>query len=449
VFLSAGHPEATPGLRWMVSRAVRWAARRQATPYSAAVVRPGLHGQEILFDKALRDEEAALFQVLMHGTPQAKMAAIGRLAAIGSWEGPLWIRGCVRSEDAQVRVCAARTLVEVEWTAGIPDLEGAEAAEADPVTRADLATCLNRLRAMAPASADRGGAAGRREVAVTIDDLPLVNAGSEDPIARRALTRKLVAALGAEHVPAVGFVIGARAQEPDGGGLLKVWLDAGLELGNHTATHAGLHKAGIQSFEADILAGDTELRAVLGPKGMSPRYFRHPMLQTGRDQASKRAVRAFLADHGYEVAPITIDNSEWIFARAYAEALKRGDFAAAADVKAAYIPYMESKLDYWERQSKRLLGYEVRQILLFHANALNADAVGDLLAMIKRRGYSFVTLDEAMRDPAYALPDGYEGGAGISWLHRWAFALGGQAVILTGEPPCPAWVMKAAGVDSE
>jgi putative intracellular protease/amidase len=125
VFLSAGHPEATPGLRWMVARAVRWVARGEAIPYTAAVVRPGLHGQEVLFDKALRDEEAAHFQTLMYGEFQAKMAAIRRLAAMGSWDGPLWIRGLARSRDAQVRVCAARTLVELEWTAGIPDLETA------------------------------------------------------------------------------------------------------------------------------------------------------------------------------------------------------------------------------------------------------------------------------------------------------------------------------------
>jgi hypothetical protein len=41
------------------------------------------------------------------------------------------------------------------------------------------------------------------------------------------------------------------------------------------------------------------------------------------------------------------------------------------------------------------------------------------------------------------------GGAGISWLHRWAIALGGKAAILPGETPCPAWVMEAAGVDSD
>ena len=449
VFLSSGHPEATPGLRWMVCRAARWVARREPVPYTAAVVRPGLLGGDILYDKALRDEEASLFQTLMYGTSDARCVAIRRLADIRSWDGPLWIRGFVRSSDPAVRVSAARAFAELEWTAGIPDLEEAVRAERDPAVRADLAVCLGRLKDIVGTVAERGGAGGRREVAVTIDDLPLTNAGTDDPAARLAITRKLVGVLSREKIPAIGFVIGQKAQETGGEDILNVWLDAGLELGNHTQTHPSLHKVGLQAYEADVLAGDATLRAILGPRGLSPRYFRHPFLFTGRDQATKRAVPAFLEEHGYAVAPVSVDDSDWVFAKAYARALEKGDAASAAKVKAAYLAYMQSKFDYWERQSKALLGCEVKQVLLIHASALNADALGDLAAMMKGRGYAFVTLDHALADPAYALPDGYEGGAGISWLHRWAFALGGKAAILPGEPPCPAWVMAAAGVDSE
>ena len=46
--------------------------------------------------------------------------------------------------------------------------------------------------------------------------------------------------------------------------------------------------------------------------------------------------------------------------------------------------------------------------------------------MLERRGYSFVTLEEAMSDRAYRLPDTYTGEWGISWLQRWAMARGAQ-----------------------
>lgn len=149
VFLSAGHPETTPGLRWVVCRAVRWVARHEPVPYPASVVRPGLFDREILYDQALRDEEASLFQALMYGEPRARVAAIRRLTAIRSWDGPLWIRGLVRSHDADVRVSAAQALVELEWTAGVPDLEQAVRTETTPAVRTALAGHLAALKAMA------------------------------------------------------------------------------------------------------------------------------------------------------------------------------------------------------------------------------------------------------------------------------------------------------------
>jgi hypothetical protein len=112
------------------------------------------------------------------------------------------------------------------------------------------------------------------------------------------------------------------------------------------------------------------------------------------------------------------------------------------------VPYMEAKLDYWERQSQRLFGREISQTLLLHANFINSDYFDDLAAMLKKRGYRFVSLDESLKDDAYRLPDTYVGPAGISWLHRWAREKGSD-YILPDEPTVPDFVLKASGFDSE
>lgn len=190
----------------------------------------------------------------------------------------------------------------------------------------------------APAARERGGAGGRREVAVTVDDLPLVNAGTDDPRARIAMVRNLTGAFQSNHIPVTAFVVGRNTQSPGGDEMLRMWLDAGVELGNHTWAHASLHATDLEAYEADVLAGDGPLRSLLASKGLAPRYFRHPMFHAGRTQSIKRDLNAFLAEHGYTVTPATIDNSEWIFAKAYCEALKRRDKAMAARVRAAYIP---------------------------------------------------------------------------------------------------------------
>ncbi|MEW6758699.1 MAG: polysaccharide deacetylase family protein, partial [Acidobacteriota bacterium] len=351
VFLSVGHPEATPGLRWIVPRAVRWAARREPASYAPGVVRPGLLGGEILFDSARRASESACHQDLMYGTAPARAKAVRNLAAMRSWDGPLWIRGLLRDADPAVRLTAARALLDLEWTAAEPDLKAAASSEKDAETRAALLVCLERMGALAPAAVVRGGEGGRREVAVTVDDLPLVSAGTSTREGRLDITRRLVKGLRTEGIPAVGFVVGARPNETDRDALLAIWLEAGLELGNHTGSHPSRHRVSAEEYEADVLRGEEALRPLLARHGKALRWFRHPMLHTGRSAEDKRALEAFLAQRGLNTAAVTHDNSEWIFARAYSNALERGDAEAARRVREAYVPYMEARFDYFERQS--------------------------------------------------------------------------------------------------
>lgn len=291
-----------------------------------------------------------------------------------------------------------------------------------------------------------------REIAVTIDDLPGVSVVGDGVPALRAMTGRLLQAVRTSGAPAVGFVnegkLGAFGQ-PDAErvAVLRLWLEAGLELGNHTFSHPDLHRTALPEFEADLVRGEDVTRALAASVNRPFRYFRHPFLHTGRDLATQAALSAFLAQRGYTVAPVTIDNADWIFARAYSKALARDDRAAADRVAAAYVPYMESKLEYFERQSAGLFGREVRQILLVHANPLNADRFGQLAAMMRRRGYRFVTLARALEDPAYETADTYTGSGGISWLHRWVMTLG--KAVLPGEPDAPAFVMGEAGVTQE
>ena len=106
-------------------------------------------------------------------------------------------------------------------------------------------------------------------------------------------------------------------------------------------------------------------------------------------------------------------------------------------IATTYLSYMQQTFDFFERWSVEVLGYELPQILLLHANELNADHFDDLAEMILSRGYRFVSLAEALEDPAYDLPDDYVGPRGLSWLHRWAITKG---LGLRDEPAPPTWV---------
>lgn len=299
----------------------------------------------------------------------------------------------------------------------------------------------------------------QRLVALTVDDLPWQSLGGPVPDDLPAWHGRLMAQLRAARVPVAGFVNEGKLEVdgtpvPERVQMLRDWLDLRAELGNHTWGHVDLHAVGDDAFRADILRGERVLRPLLAERGQSPRWFRHPYLRAGRSPEQRAQMRHFLSGHGYRVAPVTVDNSEWIWAGAYrkvlAEPAGRARDRQLRRLREGYVAYMIDKLDYYEGQSRDLLGYLLPQVWLVHANELNADTLATLVSAAKAKGYRFTTLDEALLDPAYERhEEGYDGPWGPSWLHRWAMAEGKARDFFAGEPETPRWVLDLAGVASE
>lgn len=288
---------------------------------------------------------------------------------------------------------------------------------------------------------------GDRAVAVTFDDLPFASVPSEDDAALRAMTTKLLEGIHAHGVPAVGFVNEAKlyregALDEARVDLLRQWLKAGLALGNHTYSHLSLNRVPLESFEADLLRGEVITRPLMQSAGTSLRWFRHPFLHLGKTPEVRAAFQEFLTGHGYTVAPVTVNSSEWIFAVAYARAQAQGDQDAARRIGEAYVPYMAAVFDDVEALGFDLLGRRIPHVLLLHANGLNADYFSALAGMLKQRGYRFITLDEAIRDPVYRSPLGMDSNEGESWLELWARHAGLRPMRNT---PLPAFVRQWAG----
>ena len=305
------------------------------------------------------------------------------------------------------------------------------------ISHAFLASALLASAFVAQARAQGAAAAVKRQVAVTFDDLPATYGELED---MRRITPAILASVKRNGVPVVGFVnerkLYRRGELDARTDILRAWLDAGCELGNHTFSHINLQRAPLAEYEEDVVRGETVTRMLLQERGMKLRYFRHPFLFTGTTPEYKEGLAKFLASRGYTVAPVTLDNNDYIFADVYYKAKKRGDAETARRVADAYVPYMESVFDFFERLSAETFGREVSHVLLLHANEINADRFDELASMMKRRGYAFVTLEEALKDPAYAEPDALYR-KGVSWIHRWRASKGLQQ---KWEPEVPKFV---------
>ena len=276
-------------------------------------------------------------------------------------------------------------------------------------------------------------------MAVTLDDLPGVP--SDDLRAVREMNRRVLGALLAARVPAIGFVNEHKLQvagERDARvAILRSWLEAGMTLGNHTFRHQGLSRTPLAEYQDDVLRGEVVTRALLEARQLPLVYFRHPYTHTGPTAEVKQSFERFLGERGYKVAPFTIENSDWMFAALYSKALGRGDCKGAQEIRAAYVQFFDVMCSWFEQLAREMFGRDIPQILLTHANRLNADALPELLARLQKRGYRFITLDQALADPAYATPDLYVGTNGPSWLHRWTVARK-LPLRLREEPDVPA-----------
>ncbi len=261
------------------------------------------------------------------------------------------------------------------------------------------------------------GAAGRK-IALTIDDGPAVGV-ADDLDAFLRIAKGLRECFVAEEVPAIMFVnerqLHVAGQRDARTAVLDEWLDAGLDLGNHTYSHPRLENLELWQYTDDILKGEVITRPLLRSRGRQLVWFRYPYLATGRGE-SARAIESFLFERGYRIAPVSVDYADYRYASPYARHLRAGDTRQAEEYFGIVLQALDEGFARAEQRSMEVLGYELPQTLLIHCNEMNSVTLRTTIQRIRARGYTFVTLDEAMTDPAYSrtdFPPGALGGGGF------------------------------------
>jgi peptidoglycan/xylan/chitin deacetylase (PgdA/CDA1 family) len=262
------------------------------------------------------------------------------------------------------------------------------------------------------------------QVVITFDDLPLFGAYAPPPEAEQ-ITSQLLGGFKRHHWKVTGFVNEVQLEGGDRAeriGLLNRWLDAGMDLGNHSYSHLSLTKTPVEAYIADVVRGETVTKSLLAARGRTEHWYRHPYLETGSTLEIRRKFEDWLAAHGYRVAPVSMENSDWEFAEPYDQALAQGNLAEAAHIRSAYLTFTAAVIPWYRKAATGLLGREPSFVMLMHASRLNAASIDTLDAIFKANDLRPVTLDRAMRDPAYGIPDNYAGPDGDEWVTRWSMA---------------------------
>ena len=282
-------------------------------------------------------------------------------------------------------------------------------------------------------------------VAITIDDLPY--AGGPQRLEEATRTAEaFVEALARYEAPASGFVTGVNVmiegQTDARLDVLRRWRDGGIHLDNHSFSHRSFHQIPQTAYLDDATQGLLFPDYLMREKSDSVRFYRHPFNHTGNTKAARHAFDRFLEERGLLLAPFTVEHADYLFNQLYVNAREKADSAAMTRIGEAYLAQLDTAFTFAEDLAQETFGRAIPQVFLIHANAINAAYLVPMLDRLQARGYRFVSLDEAVRDPAYDTPDHYVGNYGISWLHRWRETLNLENR-LRHEPDPPRWIIDA------
>lgn len=238
------------------------------------------------------------------------------------------------------------------------------------------------------------------EVAVTFDDLP-VNMSLPKGQTRLDVAKQILSALKKHSViHAYGFV---NASQINNNGLkaLKLWINSGQLLGNHTYNHINLDTHNATKFIHQIQMNDPYLEKLMQDKDYH--YFRYPYLHEGNTQAKRDTVRRYLFNHNYQIAQVTIDFSDYLWNKPYRRCLKKGDKNAIEWLKMSFIEQSINAIKAAHLLSTLIFHREIKHVLLLHFGAFDALMLNDLLSAYEKHGVKFIPLEKALQDKAYTI----------------------------------------------
>jgi len=249
------------------------------------------------------------------------------------------------------------------------------------------------------------------QFSITMDDFHWQNA-----VKLTAAERNLaiLAALQSNSIKAAAFVIGRNVEADEGKQLIYAWDKAGHMIGNHTYSHRNYNSSGtvIAEYEQDILRAEVLLKDFPRFK----KYFRFPALKEGDTAVKRDAMRAFFAQHGYRVGHVTIDNSDWAIDQRLTARLTKDPSADVKPYRDFYLEHIWARAEYYDSLARRTLGRPVKHTVLVHFNLLNGLFLGDVISMLKSKGWEPVDAEEAFTDTVFsAKPKVLPAGESIVW----------------------------------
>ncbi|WP_447637185.1 polysaccharide deacetylase family protein [Flavobacterium microcysteis] len=274
----------------------------------------------------------------------------------------------------------------------------------------------------------------QKQVAITIDDIPNTKRFQIDRFQSLLLKK-----LDSLQLPIAIFINEHKIYETDSVSknfrLLEDWVKRNnITLGNHSFSHLRYSDVGFATFANDIDKGEAISKELAKKYNKPLKHFRFPFNDLGKDSLQHKEIEQYLTQKEYRITPYTVESEDWAFSAVYEHYLSKNDLANAKSIGEKYVKKTIEFFEFFETLATQQYKRSIRQIYLCHDNALNAEYLPKIVKLLKAKGYTFVSLDEALQDSIYQQQDNYYKEWGVSWLYRWMKSQKEATAIMRKEP---------------
>lgn len=274
----------------------------------------------------------------------------------------------------------------------------------------------------------------QKQVAITIDDIPNTKRFQTDGFQSLLLKK-----LDSLQLPIAIFINEHKIYETDSVSknfrLLDDWAKRNyITLGNHSFSHLRYSDVGFATFANDIDKGEAISKELAKNYGKPLKHFRFPFNDLGKDSLQHKEIEQYLTQKEYRITPYTVESEDWAFSAVYEYYLAKNDIVSAKSIGEKYVKKTIEFFEFFETLATQQYKRPVRHIYLCHDNVLNADYLPKIVKGLKAKGYTFVSLDEALQDNIYQQKDIYYKKWGVSWLYRWMKSQKEATAIMKKEP---------------
>lgn len=241
------------------------------------------------------------------------------------------------------------------------------------------------------------------KLAFTLDDLPMFpHMPLPEGHTPASVAARILEGLDAAGIGGVFALCNSWPLDVDPGlaSILDDWAAAGHHVGNHTHSHPLLNDTSAEDFIHDVSVADALLAPWIAKAPV--RAFRHPLDLWGNTEAKRVAVNAHLEALAYRSADVTSWYYEWEWDRAWRRLLATGEAEAAEALKGEFLDYAAAQVRHDAATCREVFGHDVVGVGLAHNVAFFGEVAEAFFRRLAAEGVEFVSLEEAMADPAYA-----------------------------------------------